>query len=185
MLRKGDWIQTYSGKPFYPLDPREEEIDVCDIAHALSLICRYNGHCTRFYSVAEHSINVSNLVAIKTGDTKLALAGLLHDAAEAYIGDVTTPLKRSGVFASYRDVEHSIEKVIADCYGIPFPYPPVIKECDEILLATEMRQLMALCPRAWELKREPWEGFNVIGHSPDAAEILFKLRFEELTKETT
>ena len=82
-LRNGSWLQTYTGIQFWPLDPRPEEIDIQDIAHALSLLCRFNGHCQRFYSVAEHSVHVSTILAPEFG-----LWGLLHDAAEAYLSDI-------------------------------------------------------------------------------------------------
>lgn len=82
------WIQTFTGKKF-PLDkPDPALIDIEGIAHALSLLCRFNGHCTRFCSVAEHSVHVAREI-----DLDLAMEGLLHDAAEAYLGDVHSPLK--------------------------------------------------------------------------------------------
>ena len=95
------WIQTVSGKKFPLLTPDTEAIDIQDIAHALSMICRFNGHCISFYSVAEHSVHVSRLVA-----PNLALWGLLHDAAEAYLGDVPTPLK--GHLGGFRDREKTL-----------------------------------------------------------------------------
>jgi hypothetical protein len=88
MGRKGDWIQTFTGKQFWPLDPRPDEVYIEDIAHALGNICRFNGHCLRFYSVAEHCFHVSHKVV-----PGLALMGLLHDAAEAYVCDVVRPVK--------------------------------------------------------------------------------------------
>src|SRR5271165_7548492 len=87
--RKGDWIQTYTGRVMYPLDPRPEEINIIDIAHALSNLCRFTGHVRTFYSVAEHSVRVSQHC-----DPKDALWGLLHDASEAYLADMSRPMKR-------------------------------------------------------------------------------------------
>ncbi|MEM4379972.1 MAG: hypothetical protein QXL01_04720, partial [Thermoplasmatales archaeon] len=81
------WIETYSGKKFDYL--AQSELDIEDIAHALSNLCRFNGHTRVFYSVAEHSVNVSSMVP-----PELKIAALLHDAAEAYIGDVPSPLKQ-------------------------------------------------------------------------------------------
>jgi len=83
------WIQTISGRKFPLAEPDPNQIDIEDIAHALSMLCRFNGHCTQFYSVAEHSMHVSHEIS-----NDLALAGLLHDAAEAYLGDVPSPLKK-------------------------------------------------------------------------------------------
>src|SRR3990167_8105269 len=87
--RTGDWIQTYMGSAFYPLDPRPEDVDIRDIAHSLSLMCRFNGHCTKFYSVAEHSLHVVEGVAFTTNwNTFEMRRALLHDSAETYLSDV-------------------------------------------------------------------------------------------------
>ena len=88
--RVGDWIQTFSGGCFWPLDPRSSEVDIHDIAQSLAMTPRYRGHTVRFYSVAEHSVLVSRAVP-----PEYALWGLLHDAAEAYTADIPSPLKRS------------------------------------------------------------------------------------------
>jgi len=88
-------IQTYTGKWFSPLDPNPDDIDIVDIAHSLSMLCRYNGHCSRFYSVAEHSLLVSSVLEQRhPGNVKLQLMGLLHDSAEAYMADVPGPMKK-------------------------------------------------------------------------------------------
>ncbi len=95
--RLGDWIQTASGGSFFPLDPRPEEVDIDDIATALSRMNRYNGHFSDkfdFYSVAEHSILLAQYVQERTGSATHAMWALLHDAAEAYTSDVPRPLKR-------------------------------------------------------------------------------------------
>lgn len=86
--RKGDWIQTYTGRQFWPLDPKPEEVCIEDIAHALSQQCRYAGHTIRFYSVAQHSVEIALRVP-----RAAALWGLLHDAAEAYLVDLPRPVK--------------------------------------------------------------------------------------------
>jgi uncharacterized protein len=88
-VRNGAWIQTVTGKQFWPMDAQPEEVDIEDIAHALSLPCRFNGHCKQFYSVAEHSIHVSRVVSNEN-----AARGLLHDAAEAYLSYIPQPVKR-------------------------------------------------------------------------------------------
>lgn len=82
------WIETQSGVKFELSDPDPDSVALCDITHALGKLCRFTGHTSRFYSVAEHSIHVASLVP-----EELRLAALLHDAAEAYIGDISTPLK--------------------------------------------------------------------------------------------
>jgi hypothetical protein len=108
----GNWIMTYTGKHFTPFDPKIEAIDILDIAHALSNICRFGGHCSEFYSVAEHSILVSVLCP-----PELKLAGLLHDAAEAYLGDIPTPLKS----LAFRGAEIKLMEVIYRKYGCVKP----------------------------------------------------------------
>src|SRR5690606_29748913 len=96
--RKGDWMQTFTGRRFWPLDPRPDEICIEDIAHALSMQCRYAGHCLSFYSVAEHSVLLSQHVA-----EPFRRWALLHDASEAYLVDVPRPIK--GDLSNYRAVE--------------------------------------------------------------------------------
>src|SRR5688572_18527016 len=90
-VRVGDWILTATGRSFWPLDPRADEICIDDIAQALAKVCRFGGHCCDFYSVAQHSVLVAHLV--ERSHPQLALHALLHDAAEAYLGDFTQPLK--------------------------------------------------------------------------------------------
>lgn len=133
------WIQTYTGRQFWPLDPRPDDVDILDIAHALAMKCRYTGHCRTFYSVAQHSV----LVSYQTN----SLEGLLHDAAEAYTADIASPVKRYMV--AFKEIEERLEAVIAERFQLTFPWPPNVKEADAALLATERRDLMATPPRPW------------------------------------
>jgi hypothetical protein len=105
------WIQSVSGKRVSVTEPEESMIDIGDIAHALSLLCRFNGHGTKFYSVAEHSVHVSYEI-----QSELALAGLLHDAAEAYLGDVPSPLKK--YLNEFKVFEDKMERTIAASFGV-------------------------------------------------------------------
>lgn len=82
------WIQTFTGKQFWPLTPKAEDVCIEDIAHALAFKCRFGGHCKTFYSVAEHSCRVAEILR-----PEHQLIGLLHDAAEAYLPDVAAPIK--------------------------------------------------------------------------------------------
>jgi hypothetical protein len=142
--RRGDWFQTRSGLKFFALDPRPEEILIEDIAHALGNICRFLGHTSSFYSVAEHSVLVSKLVP-----PELALAGLLHDAAEAYLGDLVRPLKHQPEFAAFRVAEQLIEQAVQTRFDVPIvPLPPEVKIADDRALAVEALQLMNAA-RAW------------------------------------
>lgn len=166
------WIQTYSGRQFWPLEPSRAPIDIGDIAHALSLQCRFNGHCRQFYSVAEHSVRVSEAVS-----GEWALWGLLHDAAEAYLGDLPRPLKqRLAVFEEY---EQRLLRHIVSQFGLSWPMPAAVAEADDVLLATEARDLMAVPPVGWGLRARPLA--EVI--EPLAAEVArerFLRRFELL-----
>ena len=92
--KNSPFMRTWSGEKIYFNNLGESTIIIEDIAHALSLQCRFNGHCDTHYSVAEHSVDVANKILDKTGDALLSMTGLLHDAAEAYTGDVISPLKK-------------------------------------------------------------------------------------------
>src|SRR5512146_2196359 len=117
------WIQTYTGRQFWPFNPHPEDVRAEDIAHALSQVCRYQGHCLEFYSVAQHSVLVSYAVP-----DHLALWGLLHDAAEAYLADIARPLKHA--FPYFMGVEEEIEKVIAFRFALPWPKPESVSWAD-------------------------------------------------------
>jgi hypothetical protein len=160
MNRKGDWIQTYTGKKFYPLDPRPEDICIEDIAHALALTCRYNGHCKFFYSVAEHSVR-----SISTTDLLPELAEqrwlLMHDAAEAYIGDVPRPIKP--MLSEFKEIENYILKVIGFKFQLGNIPHNKIERADRILLSTEKRDVMVSgtewfipLPNPMEKRIIPW-----------------------------
>ena len=117
-LRTGDWIFTQSGIRFYPLDPRAEEVDLEDIASSLSKICRWNGHTREFYSVAQHAVTVAELVENLAPD--LALAALHHDSAEAYLSDITRPVKKM-LGKMILDMEANIRQVIMGSFAIKNP----------------------------------------------------------------
>lgn len=172
--RKGSWIATYSGKRFYPLDPRQEDIDINDIIHALSNLCRFGGHCTQFYSVAQHSVLVSLMCAQDD-----ALWGLLHDASEAYIVDVPTPLKRCNEFEFYREAEKNLMSTICDVFGLDRDEPPSVKLADKRILATEARDLTMTEGRGWATSAEPFE-FHIKPWTPDVSRVKFISRLHEL-----
>jgi hypothetical protein len=170
--RKGDWMQTASGGIFYPMDPRPEEIKIGDIAHALSMNCRYGGHCTRFYSVAEHSVYVSQHVAPEN-----ALYGLLHDAAEAYISDIIRPAKP--YIQGYAEAEANIMRAICYKFGLPQEMPEDVKRVDNAILVDEMEQLMLPPPKEWNIPSEGL-GITIEGKNPAYAEMMFLNRYREL-----
>jgi len=175
MDRIGDWMQTYTGRQFWPIDPRPEEIEIEDIAHALSMMCRYNGHCRTFYSVAEHSVLVSEHVP-----KEHALRALLHDASEAYIADIVRPAKR--FIAGYHEAETRIMNAVCERFGLPPTMPTEVKRVDNAILADEQRCLMATPPVPWTLL-EPALGVDIIGLAPWDARSQFLNRYAEIVGE--
>jgi uncharacterized protein len=145
--RKGDWLQTLYGGVFYPLDPRPEEVDIHTIAGALAKLCRYGGHCSRFYSVAEHSMLVAQFAP-----PHLKREALLHDAGEAYLVDVPRPIKPH--LAGYKGAEQRLERVIYERFGLDYPLAPVIKMLDDMILVDERDQNMAKPPKDWGIGSE-------------------------------
>jgi hypothetical protein len=171
---RGDWMQTYTGRAFFPMDPDPDDIDPDDIAHALSLLCRYNGHVDRFYSVAEHCVLVSRAVPAED-----ALWGLLHDATEAYVGDMIRPLKRS--MPEYRAAEDRVMAAIATRFGLTGEMPASVKNADNRILLTERAALMSAAPpRAWMQDGLEPLPVTVHGWYPTGAEAQFAFRLYDL-----
>lgn len=172
--RKGDWMQTASGKQFWPIDPRPEDVDINDIAHALSQVCRYGGHCRTFYSVAEHSVYVA-----RACPPELRLAGLLHDASEAYISDIVRPAKR--FIEGYIAIEDRLQAAIGEAFDVSLAEFHAIKEWDNAVLLDEQAQIMLPPPEPWTpLGVEP-AGFTIACHSPAVAKAGFLNMFHKLT----
>lgn len=128
------YIETYTGRKFYPLAPRGEDINILDIAHALSNVCRYTGHIRTFYSVAEHCLNVAAVLP-----DRFKLEGLLHDASEAYIADIAGPIKP--FLPDYMAAEKRLEAVLRERFGLPAEMSPEVHEADMRMLVTEARDL--------------------------------------------
>lgn len=171
------WILTYSGRRFWPLDPHEDDIDIVDIAHALSNACRFAGHVRRFYSVAQHSVFVSHVCDIAD-----ELDGLLHDRTEAYLLDMPKPLKRAAALAGYRAAEDRLEAVTAASFGVRVVMPASVHHADRALLATERRDLMpAFDPKHYQRDElvEPLPG-TIRPWSPAVARYQYLTRFVEL-----
>lgn len=132
---QGGTIRTWSGKLVRPLALRHEDIDLEDIAHALSNKCRFNGHC-KFISVAQHSV----LVAKKL-HASLQLWGLLHDASEAYLDDLVKPLKELPEFAFYKQAEKNAMRIICERFDLPIQEPEEVKRVDYRMYLTERREM--------------------------------------------
>ena len=164
---------TASGRPFWPLNPRPQDICIEDIAHHLSLLCRYTGATRCFYSIAQHSVLVSQAC-----DPADALHGLLHDAAEAYLHDIPRPLKRLPAFAPYREAEARLQAMIYETFGLSPIEPPAVKLIDRRMLRTEQRDLMP--PSVLDERRddvEPYPKRIEPWRSSCAAEALFLKQF--------
>lgn len=171
------FITTYTGRRFYPLDPNPADVCIEDIAHALSMICRFNGHVRSFYSVAEHSVHVSRIVP-----PEYALAGLLHDASEAYIADVSSPIKATGEMAPYRKAESAVQAAVYNSFvSGRYHFGKAghsVHSADRAMLALEARTLLPYDPWMDDL---PAPADVTLGlWSPERAERAFLERYEEL-----
>lgn len=176
MTDRGDWMQTYTGRAFHPMAPRADDVDPVDIAHALALICRYGGHVSRFYSVAEHCVLLSNAVS-----PQHALWALLHDATEAYVGDMVRPLKRA--MPQYREVEDRLMRVICDRFGLAPVCPGEVEDADVRILHDERDALMSAPPLPWmSIEGVPRLGVRVEGWPPAVAERSYLDRLHHLER---
>jgi 5'-deoxynucleotidase YfbR-like HD superfamily hydrolase len=173
-----DWIQTFTGRRFWPLAPRVSDVCIEDIAHALSNLCRFTGHTLKFYSVAQHSLLCSYIVPPVD-----SLWALFHDAAEAYLVDFPRPVKYHPSFRqAYGDAEDRLARVIAEAFSLGWPMPDSVKRADRVLLETERRDVMRKTDLAWTYTGdcEPLS-LTIEPLPPDIAERWFLRRFKELT----
>jgi 5'-deoxynucleotidase YfbR-like HD superfamily hydrolase len=176
----GPYLQTVSGRWVNPFDPDPSQLDAGDIARALANQCRFGGHSRVFYSVAQHSVIVSELVEQRGGDVEDVFAALMHDATEAYLGDMPHPLKhRSPLGAAFKDAEDHLERALHERFGIK-PDVQEIKRADRALLATERR---AFSSEDWHWPEldgvEPLD-LELTAWSPDEAAQAFAARYAEL-----
>jgi 5'-deoxynucleotidase YfbR-like HD superfamily hydrolase len=176
----GPYLQTVSGRWVNPFDPDPDQLDAGDIARALANQCRFGGHSRVFYSVAQHSVIVSQLVEERGGDAEDAFAALMHDATEAYLGDMPHPLKhRSALGAAFKAAEDHLEQAIRDRFRIK-PDVPEIKRADRALLATERRTFSAENWHWPELEGVEPLDLALAPWSPDEAAQAFAQRYAEL-----
>jgi len=190
-MRKNEsaWIQTFSGVKYYPLEPLAEDVRLEDIAHALSLVCRFGGHCKQFYSVAEHSIRCCEYVNRKcllTRSSKkhILLAALMHDAAESFLADISRPVKKT--MRQFSDIEDLNIKAIAEKFQFGYPWNEEVeywvKRADNVMLATEARDLMAPPPEKWLFSPEPPDDHWIVPMTSQEAERTFLALYDELTQ---
>lgn len=172
MQDRGDWIQTAMGRQFWPMDPRPSEVFIDDIAHALSMLCRFGGHCLRFYSVAEHCVLLS-----RAASEPVKLWALLHDATEAYLVDVPRPIKP--FLIGYDAAESKIMRAVELRFNLHLGMPDEVKRLDRAILTDERIQVMAPAPLPWSTDGEPL-GVKLQFWSPEIARYEFIAAFNEL-----
>lgn len=172
--RRGDWMQTFTGRQFWPLDPRPGEVEILDIAHALANQCRYAGHCRRFYSVAEHCVLLARAVT-----PEHRLWALLHDAAEAYLVDLPRPVKRQVV--GYHTAEAAVMAAICLRFGLKPEMPDAVHDADYRILRDELEQNMMPPAQRWPVQDEEPLGVTLRFWRPDVAEYWFLQEFGALT----
>lgn len=194
--RKGGWKQTYTGRAIWPLDPRPEDLDIRDIAHALSLQCRFAGHTRHHYSVGQHSLMVRDLVNWYAEAAELPaedmpaddewgsteLTALMHDASEAYLIDVPRPLKEH--LPGYKEAEEAWEAALAVRYSLIHPMPKLVKWADNAALAIERDALFGVQAIPWDPLPTPPLALSVIDRrDPEDVEKQFLREFYALTIE--
>jgi hypothetical protein len=198
MARIGHFMHTASTLPYYPLDPRAEDVRIEDIAQALAYQCRFNGMVKggRFYSVAEHCVLCSYL-----GPEEEALERLLHDAAEAYLGDIIRPIKHVPCLIKqnpehaeypmiaaarqfsegYRVIEEANERAIAERFHLTYPWPHSVKSADEMLAGAELDLLFGKIQHGTlHDAQKVWREAALFCWAPVEAEHHFMTRFNEL-----
>lgn len=172
--RTGDFMQVFSGRKYWPMDPRPHEVYIEDIAHSLAMQARYAGHCLRFYSVAEHSVLIARHLAAKHAP-EVALAGLLHDAPEAYCVDIPRPLKP--YLVNYKGIEQLNWLAIAARYQLDRELPAEVHDADNRIIADE---LVNLVPMPWHARHANPLGVRLRYWSPEEAELEFLATFDAL-----
>lgn len=170
MTSRGDWIQTAYGRQFWPMDPRPNEVFLDDIAHALSMLCRFGGHCLRFYSVAEHCVLMA-----RASQPEFRRWALLHDASEAYLVDVPRPIKP--FLLGYDAAEANIMRAVAVRFNLHLGLPDQVKAMDRAILMDERQQNMAPAPVPWSTDAAPL-GVTLQFWSPEQARAEFLKVFE-------
>ena len=168
-------MTTYRGKRFDLLNASPEDFGVEDIAHALSNLCRFTGHTKVFFSVAQHSVLISELVPPAD-----ALWGLLHDATEAYINDMARPVKHHPAMAEYRKLEKTMMATICLAFHLPAEMPASVKRLDGLMVVTEGRQLL-VPPPEWTNGAD-YLPIEIEPLSPEDAEQAFLNRFDQLVR---
>lgn len=175
-----DFIETFTGRRFRPLDPSASDVCIEDIAHALSQQCRFSGHTRVPYSVAEHSVRVAD--RLRRHSREVRLWGLMHDASEAYLVDIPSPLKCTPAFMQYRIAEQALMLCVCERFGMDYAEPEAVREADAALLALEVRDLMPAKPAHWAGQLGAAVGEEIRPWSARMAEVKFLETFRSLTQ---
>lgn len=176
-------IQTRSGLLFWPLEPVVADIRIDDIAHALSNQCRFSGHTREHYSVAEHSVRVSELVESWGAVRMVQLWALLHDASEAYLVDLPKPLKEDpSIGDGYKAIEARLMRAVCERFDLPFEEPAMVRIADVTLCATEARDLMTEHPTYWSKLAHPPLEQTIIPWSAETSRRNFISRFTRIAE---
>lgn len=173
-----DFIETNTGRKFFFLEPKPEDFDIKEIAHALSLLCRFGGHCLEFYSVAEHSVRCAWTAEDWGLSRELQLEALLHDGTEAYLVDMPRPIKYC--MKEYMTIEEGIDKPLRQKFGLPEKMSPEVKKIDNTLLMTERRDIMTPTDNIWTTDDEPLPN-KIRPWSSEFSRLQFLKDFERLT----
>lgn len=176
---KKEIYMSYKGLLITPFTPRLNQIDIEDIARALSMTCRFGGHCKKFYSVAEHSVHVADYLRALGCENTLVFRALLHDAAEAYLGDVPSPMKRHPSFDQYRDLERDFQNKIYVKFGLckQDELPHQLHVVDKRMCNTEAQTLVHT-PKDFIRNYAPLPDVTIGCWEPFTAEKIFLARFD-------
>lgn len=185
----GTWIQTHSRKRFEIIQPDPDAVCIEDIAHALARLCRFAGHVGHFYSVAQHSVITAKLIAEELNRPDIGMAALLHDAAEAYIGDLSRPLKVA-IGSKIRQIETGVQSAVWSHFGITPPTERdwrLIMAADNVALQTEVRDLMGGPREDWcvdwpEVFEHDVMDRTIVPLLPEEAEAQFMASYRNLSK---
>lgn len=174
-------MQTYRGHRFDYLRTTPEMVDIDDIARALSMQCRFNGHVSAFYSVAQHSVHVSE--HLKHLPARGRMQGLLHDATEAYVGDVVRPLKR--LMPIYATMEERVWLAVCEHFDITETMHPDVLMADEQMLIREAKEILPVdILTDWDENAGPSQIVNTIDPwLPGKAEQMFLSEYRAIAKE--
>ncbi len=171
------WIETFTGQAVTPLAMTADQINIEDIAHALSNQCRFSGHVREFYSVGQHCNIIATTILRAFDDPTMALCGLLHDASEAYLVDIPKPLKPH--LQNYMALEAQVMQAVKKKFRLPEQFPAIVHIADQVILRTEQRDLMS---RNWHHRKSDMFSFEIEPVAPENAEEDFLYLFDNLNK---